>query len=89
MNPGRWAMALAKRHRAALAASGEASPPAMIDVTVSLLIAQRKAGIDLTGLMELADRDLIAEVGMIHERIDRKTGELRDLFAPTTEGVKP
>lgn len=78
-------MALAKRHRAALVASGEESPPAMIDVTVSLLIAQRRAGIDLPGLMELADRDLIAEVGMIHARIDRKTGELRDLFAPRPE----
>lgn len=82
MNTGRWAMALAKRHRAALIAAGIEEQPPMIDVTLSLMIAARgPVQLDLESLMSMADRDLIAEVGHIHQRIDRATGELRDLFA--------
>ena len=87
MNPGRWAMAIAKRHRAALVAAGVGEQPPMIDVTVSLLIAARGSlQLDLQSLMSMADRDLIAEVGHIHQRIDRATGELRDLFATHPQG---
>ena len=80
--PGRWAMAVAKRHRAALMAAGAPDMPAMLDVTLSLLMAARgPMQLDLPSLMEMSDRDLIAEVGHIHQRIDRATGVLRDLFA--------
>lgn len=84
MNPGRWFMAIAKRHRAALVAAGEESPPAMIDVTVSLMIAYRAGyAIDHENLLKCPERDLIAAVGFIHNNIDRKTGQVAsDLFAP-------
>ena len=78
-------MAIAKRHRAALVAAGEENPPAMLDVTVSILIVHRKHkdGVDFEWLLSLKDADLIARVGFIHNNIDRKTGQVAiDLFAP-------
>lgn len=90
MNPGRWAMAIAKRHRAALVAAGIENQPAMIDVTISLMILHRKHrdGVDFPWLMSLKDADLIARVGYIHEHVDRRTGEVRgDLFTPTLTGA--
>lgn len=86
-NQGRWAMAVAKRHRAALVAAGIEDQPPMIDVTLSLMMAARgPLQVDLQSFMSFADRDLIAEVGHIHTRIDRKTGELRDLIPIQTQG---
>ncbi len=84
--PGRWAMAVAKWHRAALVAAGATDMPAMIDVTLSLLMLHRRhpAGVDFAWLMSLPDAELIARVGFIHTNIDRRTGEIRgDLFTPT------
>lgn len=86
MNPGRWSMAIAKRHRAALVAAGAVAMPPMIDVTISLMMLHRRnaAGVDFAWLMSLDDADLIARVSYIHNQIDRATGELRgDLFTPS------
>jgi len=85
MNPGRWSMAIAKRHRAALVAAGAETMPPMIDVTVSLMMLHRRRpdAIDFSLLMSLDDAELIARVGYIHNNIDRRTGEIHgDLFPP-------
>lgn len=90
-NAGRWAMAVAKRHRHALQNLCAMPIPAMCDVAISLMIVHRNsAGVDWQGLLALDDRDLVAQVSYIHDNVCRKTGTVKgDLFAPNiTEEVK-